>query len=281
MALVPVGAGGAITLYNNAGTTDLVVDVLGWAPTGDLVRPVAPARLMDTRKGATTADGVAQATGALTQGSTTSLLVAGRAGVPAGVAAVVVNLTGTEGSSDTYLTAFASGGERPTASNLNVARGRTVANVALVPVGSDGRIVIYNNAGAQHLVADLLGYVLSGPGLVGLTPARVLDTRTGAGAVGAGETVTLQMLGAGGVPGDGVAAVVLNITVTEPTVDTYVTASAGGTPRPLASNVNAPRGATVANLAIVPLGADGTIALYNNAGATHLVVDVLGWFAKV
>ena len=28
----------------------------------------------------------------------------------------------------------------------------------------------------------------------------------------------------------------------------------------------------------VPLGADGSISIYNSAGSTHLAVDVLGWF---
>ncbi len=33
----------------------------------------------------------------------------------------------------------------------------------------------------------------------------------------------------------------------------------------------------MANVAIVPVNALGTISLYNSAGSAHLVVDVLGW----
>ena len=53
-------------------------------------------------------------------------------------------------------------------------------------------------------------------GLVPLAPARILDTRTGIGAPavrpGPGATVTLTVLGRGGVPAKGVAAVILCLT---------------------------------------------------------------------
>jgi hypothetical protein len=57
-----------------------------------------------------------------------------------------------------------------------------------------------------------------------------------------------------------------------------VTAWPSGSPRPLASSLNVEPGRTVANLAIVGVGPDGAVALYNALGDTQLVVDVLGWF---
>ena len=51
-------------------------------------------------------------------------------------------------------------------------------------------------------------------GFVGLAPTRLLDTRTDGGAVGPGETRSLPVTGADGVPSSGVSAVVLNVTVT-------------------------------------------------------------------
>jgi hypothetical protein len=33
----------------------------------------------------------------------------------------------------------------------------------------------------------------------------------------------------------------------------------------------------VANLAVVPLGAGGSITVFNATGATHVVLDVVGW----
>ena len=45
LVLAKVGTGGAISLYNNTGTTHLVVDVVGWFPSGGSYRSFVPARL--------------------------------------------------------------------------------------------------------------------------------------------------------------------------------------------------------------------------------------------
>ena len=116
---------------------------------------------------------------------------------------------------------------------------------------------------------------------VGLSPSRLLDTRSGIGATGpvaAGGTVALQVLGRGGVPSSGVSAVVLNVTVTEPTASGYITAFPDGTPRPTASNLNFTQGQTIPNLVIVPVGTDGKVSLYNFGGSTQLLADVAGYY---
>ena len=116
-----------------------------------------------------------------------------------------------------------------------------------------------------------------------LTPTRLLDTRIGTGAKGPvapGATVILQVDGAGGLPSSGVAAVVLNVTVTQPAQSGYVTVFADGTTRPVTSNLNFGAGQTVANLVIAPVGADGKVDLYNgSSGTTQLVADVSGWYS--
>lgn len=69
-----------------------------------------------------------------------------------------------------------------------------------------------------------------------LTPARILDTRNGTGGsaapVGPGQPITVQVTGVGGVPSTGVSAVMLNLTATGPSADTYLTATPRGRPRP-------------------------------------------------
>ena len=55
----------------------------------------------------------------------------------------------------------------------------------------------------------------------------------------------------------------------------YVTAYACGTPLPLASNLNFAAGQIVANAAVVPVAADGSLCLHANT-PTDLVVDVAG-----
>ena len=88
--------------------------------------------------------------------------VAGRAGVPAAVAAVVVNVTVTSPTQGGYITAYADGSGRPTASNLNFSAGQTVPNLVVVPVGANGRIRLFNgSSGTVHLIADIAGYYLA------------------------------------------------------------------------------------------------------------------------
>ncbi|HTU73320.1 MAG TPA: hypothetical protein VMG38_07350, partial [Trebonia sp.] len=88
---------------------------------------------------------------------------------------------------------------------------------------------------------------------------RVLDTRNGTGgitgAVGAGKSIAVQITGNDGVPTSGVTAVVLNVTATGGTANSFVTAYPDGTTRPAeGSNLNFTKGETIPNLVIVPVG---------------------------
>ena len=106
MVIVPVGAGGRVTLFNLAGNTDLIADVLGYFPTNS-VTGVNPARPMDTRAGSPTTDGQFAGTGAVGANSTTNLTVLNRGGVPAsGVGAVALNVTVTEPTAGSFVTVF-------------------------------------------------------------------------------------------------------------------------------------------------------------------------------
>jgi len=125
---------------------------------------------------------------------------------------------------------------------------------------------------------------------VALNPARLLDTRGGAqtidgqfagtGAVNGGGQLDLAVLGRGGLPAAGVTAVVLNVTVTNPTAPGFVTVWPGDASRPFASNLNFVPGATTPNLVIVKVGANGLVSLFNSAGQTDLIVDVTGYFGS-
>ena len=50
---------------------------------------------------------------------------------------------------------------------------------SLCRVGDDGTVTLFNKFGNVHLVVDLLGWVPAGVPYAGLTPARLVDTRTG------------------------------------------------------------------------------------------------------
>lgn len=125
---------------------------------------------------------------------------------------------------------------------------------------------------------------------VPLEASRLLDTRTGAGTggrvgpVGARETVRIDPRGQVGIPEIGVSGVVLNVTAVRqsdaPGGRSYFTAYPSGTDRPVVSTVNVENGAITGNMATLDLGADGGIDIYHDAGSSHLVVDVLGYFTN-
>jgi hypothetical protein len=117
-----------------------------------------------------------------------------------------------------------------------------------------------------------------------VTPARILDTRTGlgqgaAGPVGPNQTIDVQVSGVGGVPATGASAVVLNVTAVSPTAGGFLTVYPTGAPRPTISNVNFAAGAVVPNMATVVLGTGGQLSVYNPAGSTHVLFDVVGYYA--
>jgi hypothetical protein len=118
--------------------------------------------------------------------------------------------------------------------------------------------------------------------VVPLAPARILDTRTGVGApqarVGAGQTITLKVAGAGGVPADA-TGVILNLTVAAPSEGSFVTAWPTGEPRPNASVINFQGGWDIANMVTATLGTNGSIDLYNDRGDVDLIADVAGYLA--
>ncbi len=276
--IVKVGTGGKVSLYNNVGSVHLIADVVGWFTIATDYTGLTPARILDTRTGL---GGPAAAVG---QAQAIDVQVTGVGGVPAsGVDAVVVNLTGTEPTSSTFVTAYPAGGALPTASNLNLVPGQTAPNLAVVKVGTGGKVSLYNNAGAVHLIADVVGWFATGHGYTGVTPARILDTRVGlnapSGPVGPGQSIIMAVLGRGGVPATGVGAVVLNLTGTQPSGATFVTAYPTDEARPNASNLNLVPGQTAPNLVIAKVGAGGAVNLYNNAGTVHLLADVVGWIS--
>ena len=274
LVVVPVGAGNTVTFYNNAGSVDVIADLVGsYAPgTGGGFTGMAPSRVLDTRDG--TGAVKAAKVGA---GATVTLTVPG---LPAGVTAVALNVTVTAPTATSFLTVYPGGGSRPTASNLNFGAAQTIPNLVVVPVGAGNTVTFYNNAGSVDVIADLVGSYApgTGGGFTGMAPTRVLDTRDGTGAVkakiGAGATVTLTVPS---LPA-GTTAVALNVTVTAPTATSFLTVYPGGGPRPTASNLNFGAAQTIPNMVLVPVGPDNTVTFYNNAGTVNVIADLVGYY---
>jgi hypothetical protein len=110
-----------------------------------------------------------------------------------------------------------------------------------------------------------------------------LDTRASASKVGSlngnGAPYELTVAGAQGVPGSGVSAVAMNVTVVDGEAGNaggFVTVYPCGT-RPNASNLNFVNGQTVPNAVIAPVSAQGKVCFYVY-GKAHLLADVSGYF---
>jgi len=152
-----------------------------------------------------------------------------------------------------------------------------------VPLAADGTISLYATVGHVDVVGDVVGWFgPTGPARYGpVTPARLVDTRFGTGApmamIGNGVTQTYTVTGGGDIPADA-TSVMLNITVTEPTGGGYLTVWPGDELPPLASSLNWRAGQTVPNLVVAKVDAQGRIHLRSSFAATHLIIDVLGWY---
>jgi hypothetical protein len=157
------------------------------AATPSVTVAVTPHRILDTRDGTGTG-GVVGPVGA---DRTITLQVAGVGPVPLGVTGAVLNVTATEGTAPSFVSAWPTGEPRPTASILNVNPGLNLPNMITVALSVDGRLDLYNLAGAVHLVADVAGYLIPGggvgppgpPGPPGVPPQQTLEL-VAYGAVG-------------------------------------------------------------------------------------------------
>ncbi len=259
---------------------------------------INPVRVLDTRSDTSRAvdgSGAAATPGRVGQGqirgvNVTNVPGSGDGGVPsAGVEAVVLNVTATDANAPSFITVWPNGDTRPNASSLNTEVGTDVPNATIARVGSNGLVNLFNNAGNVHLIVDVVGWFAECGRFTSIVPTRALDTRSGTGApaglVGAGGSISVRVLnipGTGGTPGVpalNVKAVVLNVTATESTSPSFITVWPSGETRPVASSLNTEPGQDVPNLVIAKVGGDGQINLFNNAGNTHLVADILGYFS--
>jgi hypothetical protein len=124
---------------------------------------------------------------------------------------------------------------------------------------------------------------------VGMTPCRLVDTRSAAGFTGAfgppslvsGATRSFPLQASTTCSIPSIAqAYSLNITVVPPGYLGFLTIWPYGAPRPSASTLNDYLGTVVANAAIVPAGNDtsGSVDVFVN-DPTDLIIDINGYYA--
>jgi hypothetical protein len=280
LAVVPLGGGGAVSLANATGTTELAVHVVGYYPTagGDVFRPVLrTVRLYDSRK---------DPAGTLAPGDRRTITVPALSGIPAtSMSGALLNVTALSPAGTGHLT-VSSGSSARDAATVAFTHGSLVKTRAVARL-ADGTVTVTDQGAASHVVVDLVGWwappaVVSGRLFQSRAATRVLDTRTGVGArrgrVGAGGVLAVKVAGKGKPAPAGVRAVVLTLTARDATRATFVTAWPYGGRRPVFPDVSAPAFKPTSNLVVVRVGSRGRIKVTNGSGSANVVADVVGYY---
>ncbi|UMP05218.1 hypothetical protein [Amycolatopsis sp. EV170708-02-1] len=241
------------------------------APAAALTSPassftaVQPTRFLDTVRGVGILVGPVGARTTVT-GSAASL-------APEGTTAVVLNVWAEGPTADTAVTVFPHGTARPSLPNLLVQNGKRRSNQVTVQVGADRALDFHNESGTTHLVVSIMGYYTTAPGSR-YTPTSA--ERLPIASIGHNATTRIALTGK--VPATA-TAITFSLTLSQPTVATYVTASPAATPRPTMSSVAAYPGGQGSNLITVKIGANRSIDLYNLAGTVQVEANLIGFYA--
>jgi hypothetical protein len=317
LALLRPGANGNVTVNLETdgsrpaagGSAHVLIDVVGWFSTssapgrGARLVSLAPGRVLDTRNGV-------GGSGPLGAGAQIPLVVRGAAAtspdrvdyVPndPNVSGVILNVTATAPTASTFISVQPEpfGGGLPATSSVNLLAGQTKANLVMVPVGSDGRIHLFNASGTVHLIADVVGYFRNGVNdesragrIVPISsPFRALDTRVGdrAGKLGPGQeepwdfTAFEQSVKLDGLPVGEIDSLMMNFTAADLSFpystgrsDTFLTVYPGGAGLPGSSTLNlVPTQGAVPNFTVATLSADNRLNVYQDNGFVHYLADV-------
>ena len=277
-----IGVRGRVCLWS-AEHLELEVDLQGWmAPGGDF-HTVTPSRLLDSRPGTATIDGLLAGVGMRPGGSIVEIPVVARAGVPTGARQVAVNVVGMNAAFGGHVTVWQCGAV-PGTSNLNVPVGRTVANMAVVTLSSKGSLCL-KVSHPMHVLVDIAGWWGAAQELRPAGPARLFDSRPNAvtvdgfgrprAALAPGVAVSFAVIGRGGV---GAAdAVVLDVVAVSPAGEGALTVWACSATQPAVPTLRFGPVANQATLLMPSLGADGAICMVASGASLHVVVDVMAW----
>ncbi|MEU5807240.1 PKD domain-containing protein [Streptomyces sp. NPDC047718] len=150
------------------------------------------------------------------------------------------------------------------------------------PGDYDVTVTAQDSKGTTSTASKAVKAAYAPSGYVATEPFRLLDTRTTGAPVQGGSAVPVVLPVGLAVPNHvhsgGMAAAVLNVTVTGATEDTHLSVWPSGQPRPATSNVNVRAGGTSSNTVTVPVGSDFKVQAQLNSGRAALIVDFVGYY---
>jgi spore germination protein YaaH len=253
-------------------------------PSGARFAGITPTRFLDTRSGI-------GLSGTFASGVPRTFPVRGLRGIPSNAVAVTGTLTVVGQSSAGFASIGPSAATVARSSVVNVPAGDVRAAGVSVKLGADGSLAALwtgTRGSRSSLVFDVSGYFVpgaSGATFTALTPARVLDTRTGNGLSGLFDSSVARSFlvrGRGGVAA-GAVAVTGNLTVVGPSSAGFLYIGPVATSSPPGSSLNVPRGDVRAAAVTVKLDGSGRLGVVwmGMPGAkANVLFDVTGYFVN-
>lgn len=267
-----LAADGTVCLYTLPGT-HLVADVTGYYPAESAFIPRPPARLYDSRPTGATIDDEGVGAGRTVANVPIEIKIGGRAAISTTATSAAINITIAGATARGFATVYPCTATVPTASTINYAPGRNVANAATLKLSANSSLCVVTSQ-PVHVMLDVNGSYPSEAVFEPVAPLRLLDTREASPRPAGSETEVIVV----GRPGAPTAAdtVVLNVTATRVLGQGFVTVYPCGIVRPNASNLNVLAGDTIANNVTVKVGTGGKVCLFTSA-PTDLIVDINGY----
>ena len=234
--------------------------------------PVDPIRLHDTRTPGNLPLG---------PGQRLDLRVPGVGKLPAeGIGAVALNISATCASAPTTVSAWPGGVAKPASVALNVPAGVGASALTVTALGGGGVVSLANRSGTTELAVHVVGYypVVGGQVFRPTTTLRLYDSRRDpAGPLTAGGQRTVTMPTFAGIPATSMTGALLNVTAQASQGSGALTVQSFESERESATVRYAP-GRPVKNRAVAKLE-NGTFKVSARDASTHVVVDVVGWWA--
>ena len=282
-ATVLLGENGQVDLFNRWGSTDVVIDIVGYyadvdGTPGTRYVPAESERIADTRE--RFGDRLA---GPLGPGESMTIKAPlDWRGSPTADVAATFNVTVVGATAPSFLTVYPAGESRPDTSSLNFGPGDVRANLVVSKISLDDEITIYNHAGSVHVIVDYFGrYSPTDPAIqtgrfFPVVPFRAIDTREASPYPAPGHVPPSSLLIGRNSAG---YTDIINLTAASTTANGFL-AVAGWSDLesfafPRTSNVNFFAGEVVSNAAYATGAPDN--AIVNPFGNTHVIVDVFGY----
>jgi hypothetical protein len=266
--LVTVAAGCAVLLLSTPGSSAAAPAVVAGT-----FHPIDATRVLDTRTGS-----------GLASTQITRFAVTGLGGIPAGAAAVTINMSVLVPGRSGSITVFPGDTAWNGVASISFAAGQTKQNMITAKLGANGTLAVRNNIATKiQVIGDVVGYYAGGtPTVAGafrpIPFQRAFDSRA-THPLAPATLTKVTIAGQGAVPATGVAAVVANLTVVAPGRAGSVSTFASGTAWDGSASVSFAATRSEQDVLSISLGADGAVMIRNNTGVgVQVVLDLIGYY---